>query len=437
MTTLGERLDELAATAPTGRDGVPAHELWARGRRRARVRRAAGAAVGAAAVALIAVALAVVPTTPGDPPPADGRPSGPHLPTVVNAPGQWAEPEEPTGAIAALGMALRTEPAGITGGRDTPSLFAVSAESGRSFWLDLPGVDVSARPLVGWFALSPDGRFVAWDRRGPAGPDEEVGPLLGWSVMDTQSHNRIFDVGDRRSRELEETVNDLAFSADSRYLLTSYAYPGDGSRDHRFVAWDFRYGGRDVIERPGHYWLPTLGEVPGAVAWARGRTIHLDTGFGDPIDLRMPRDVVDFAMWPAAEAPMAYIGDDDGDWHLYGGATWDAARDHRLPLDVEPREILGWRDATHVVVGRSARTVRVVDVTTGTVEKVWMAGQGDVINAPLLAADLWQHDLVPPPAREGTSDPRRPYRLAGGAALALAALGALGAVARRAWRRRA
>jgi hypothetical protein len=107
------------------------------------------------------------------------------------------------------------------------------------------------------------------------------------------------------------------------------------------------------------------------------------------------------------------------------------ARDRALPLKVEPGQLLGWRDDRHVVVGHFRRSVHVVDVVTGDVLGLDMAGHGKPLNAPLLAGDLWRNPLMAPVALDGTTDPRPPYLWGGGALLALLA-GALVL-----WRRRA
>jgi len=99
-------------------------------------------------------------------------------------------------------------------------------------------------------------------------------------------------------------------------------------------------------------------------------------------------------------------------------------REVDLPSDVQAGELLGWRDATHVVVGHYRRTVHVVDIVTGDVEAVDMAGYGDQVNAPYLASALWQQQLGTPVEPEGTTDPRRPWRW-GGAAVLVAAVGAV------------
>lgn len=97
---------------------------------------------------------------------------------------------------------------------------------------------------------------------------------------------------------------------------------------------------------------------------------------------------------------------------------------------MQPDQLLGWRDNRHLVVGHFRTTVHVVDVVTGDVVELDMAGYGKPLNAPLLAADLWRNPLGAPVEPDGTTDPRLPFRWGGGALLALLA----GALLLR-WRR--
>jgi hypothetical protein len=92
-----------------------------------------------------------------------------------------------------------------------------------------------------------------------------------------------------------------------------------------------------------------------------------------------------------------------------------------VPLHVQPGQLLGWRDNRHVVVGHFRRSVQVVDVVTGDVVELDMAGYGEPLNAPLLAADLWRNPLAAPVEPAATTDPRLPLRWGGGALLALLA----------------
>jgi hypothetical protein len=230
------------------------------------------------------------------------------------------------------------------------------------------------------------------------------------------------------------TAAELEFSGDSRYLLTSYETPDhpsvSRSHGHQLVAWDVEDGAPSVIEGPGHYWLPNLGSAPTDVVWTRGRQVfRADPVTGDRASVTVPQNVVT-ASWGPDDTSFAYIGRPSigsrAPWRLYAGRSIAQARGRELelPSEVQAAELLGWGDATHVVIGHYRRTVQVVDVVTGDVEEVDMAGYGDQVNAPHLAGTLWQQPLVTPVEPEGTTDPRRPWRWGGAAAL-VAAGGAL------------
>lgn len=421
------------AESPTGVPGgnaVPGERQPLRGRGRGHSRRqgasrAVSVAAVAAAVALVLGATTLLRIAPSEPLPADVPFEALHLPTVVNTPGTWSDDEGPTGPLAALGLAIRTEPEGLTGERQQLQMFGVSAVDGRSAWIDLPGVRVEDEALIGWFALSPDGRWIGWSRHERAEQLGEPAPLLGWAVMDTTTR-RVRELADPAAFELRETASELVFSGDSRYLLTSYERPSSPQRrGHRFVAWDVENGTPTALEEPGHYWLPSPGSASTGVVWSRGSTVYRETpATAERSSYSLPQSIVT-ASWAPDDTAFAYIGSPVGrsraPWRLYAGPTLDKARNQAVPLPVRPGQILGWRDDRHVVVDHFRRTVHVVDVVTGDVEELDLAGYGEPMNVPLLATDLWRNPLGEPAEPDGTTDPRRPFRWGGGALLALLA----------------
>ena len=232
---------------------------------------------------------------------------GPRLPAVVNAPGTWSDDEDVSGPVAAVGLADRTVPVGSFDERETLSYFATSALDGRSRWLDLPGFDLEHWGLVGGVAVSPDGRWLGWVRTATRQA------IAGWSVLDT-STGRVRKLDVKGRDRLRPTTSELAFSGDSRYLLTSFEtldQPEDGARGHQFVAWRVQDGTAHVLEKPGHYWLPELGYAERGVVWSRKHEVfravpgtrHLTT-------VRLPRTVL-MASWAPGDAAFAYIGRDD------------------------------------------------------------------------------------------------------------------------------
>ena len=353
-----------------------------------------------------------------------------HLPTAVNAPGTWSSDEGVRGPVAAVGVAMRTEPVGIFESRERLAAFAVSAVDGSASWLRLPGHSLEHYGFAGGLAVSPDGEWIGWAR-----PPVSSGPRLservaGWSVMNTTT-------GDVRRLEVTGspwvlgTMSDLKFSGDSGHLLTSFETPGrtkaQRSRGHQLVAWDVREGDSAVVEQPGPYWLPSLGSAPTGVTWARGQRVYrVDPVAGGRSTLTLPRVVVT-ASWGPDDVSFAYVGRSTekrkGPWRLYAGRTVAEARQGQidLPAGVQAAELMGWRDATHVVVGDYRSEVHVVDVVTGEVESIDLSGHGEQMTSPYLATELWQQPLVAPVEPDGTTDPRTWWRWVGGAALVLLA----------------
>lgn len=347
----------------------------------------------------------------------------PHLPKIVNAPGTWSDEHGPTGRLAALGIAMRTKTSGWTGKRESPQLFGVSASDGRATWIDLPGVDMENMGLASWFALSPDGRWIGWARGAEQNTPEDLPGLVGWAVMDTTTR-KVRKLTAPTDGPLQGTMSDIVFSGDSRYLLASYdTADAPANHGHRFVALNVATGASSVLEEPGHYWLPNPGSAPNGVAWARGHNVYRqDVTSGKRSSFAL-RDSVVTASWSPSNTSFAYISQPAnrkaGKWVLHAGKTLDEARDHVVPLKVDPGEILGWRDDRHVVVGHFRKSVQVVDVVTDKADTVDLAGYGQVFNEPLLAADLWRSPLRSPVEPSGMTDPRIPYRWAGATLVAL------------------
>ncbi len=398
-----------------------------RGRVRTRTGRAVAIALAAAATLIALGPAASAAAVRADGQVTESSSGEPHLPTVVNAPGTWSEAEGVEGPVAALGLATRTRIEDVFASRERLSVFAVSALDGSAAWLRLPGFSLDRWGYSAGFDVSPDGRWIGWVRPQRGRQPGSV-RVAGWSVMDTTT-GEVRRLEDPEHRTVRGTMADLQFSGDSRYLLTSYETPdqprASRSRGHQLVAWDVEDGSSRVIEEPGNYWLPNLGSAPDGVVWARGREVfRADPVTGDRTSVTLPQRVVT-ASWGPDDTSFAYIGrpsvGSSGPWRLYAGRTVEQARDRDLPLPgkVRASELLGWRDPTHVVVGHSRRQVHVVDIVTGGVEELDLAGSGDQANAPYLAEGLWQQPLGTPVEPEGTTDPRRPWQWVSGAILAL------------------
>ena len=153
MDTLRDRLADLAEDAPTG--GAPAAELWARGKRAHRVR-VAGVAAALLLVGAVGTGLGVrqADNDGSGPEPAGNvhvtlpiaYPVGEELPALGEAPGP----------LAAIWLVP-----GVGGG--APEAVGLVAETGT--FGTLP-IDVSSSYIENpdaYFALSPDGRRIAYD----------------------------------------------------------------------------------------------------------------------------------------------------------------------------------------------------------------------------------------------------------------------------------
>jgi hypothetical protein len=376
-----------------------------------------------------AVAACSVPAS-GDTEPEGGL--EPSLPTVVNAPGAWSSDEDVRGPLAAIGLAFRTKPIGVLDEVESLEMFAVSALDGRATWLSLPDLDIR-RPAGDAFAVSPDGRHVAWARNAAFGIGVGKGWVDGYSVLDTTT-GEVRELVDPASVSglVRPSPGELGFSGDSRYLLTSYALPGGRPRQPRsdqFVAWDVESGVPTVLEEPGEHWVPNLGSASSGVVWAREKDVfRVDPATGERTTVQLPERVVT-ASWGPGDSSFAYISRTPGgaasdQLHVGSSADEAAARPVDLPADAPLAHVLGWQDATHVVVGHYRTWVHVVDVETGEAQRVDIAGHGRQLNAPLLAGALWQQPLRAPAEPSGTTDPRGPWRWAA-LALLLAGAGAI------------
>ena len=398
--------------------------------------RAVAATVAVVALVLGIVAVALTHRGGDDSRPGDVPAEALALPVAVNAPGTWSDDEGTDGPVAALGLSMRTVPEGVSGQQQRLEPFGVSAVDGVAAWIDLPGIDLESFGLVGRFALSPDGRWIGWSRHREGRRPGGSSPQVGWAVMNTTT-GEVRELADPDAPRVRDAMPDLAFSGDSRYLLTSYETPSSPARrGHQFVAWDVEDGGHAVIEEPGRRWLPNVGSAPTGVVWARGRKVYrYDVPTAARSSRALPHKVV-AASWGPDDRAFAYIGAPDGfsgPWRLYAGRTVNQARGSALQLsaEVDPGQVLGWVDERHVVIGHFRSTVHVVDVVTGDAVEQPMAGYGELGGLPLLAADLWQRPLAPAVSPDGTTDPRGPWRWISGGLVALLAGGFLVL-----WRRR-
>ncbi|MGZ5403079.1 MAG: hypothetical protein ACXWDL_00385 [Nocardioides sp.] len=399
---LRARLRDLADDAP--RPGLSGEDLWRAGVRRQRLRRAAAVTGTAVAVAVV-VGLTSMLRLPSGPAPAEG-PAELGLPRVVEAPAPWSEATSTPGPLSAVSAAIQREPEGPMDSREQLQLFGVSAVDGISRFLDMPGPQVNIDPSA--VAISPDGTRVAQVRWVDG---DSATTIRGWDVLDTTTGELTRLRVPGMPRLVGMDVYEISFSGDGRHLLTSFSLTGsDDSRGGSLVAWDVETGERHVAEESGHYWLPGPGSGPAGVVWTRGRRVM--TFYPEPGETileTLPRQVVEAAYAPDSRrlAYIAHEGDQRparGRWQLLIAAD---SRSTPLDLDIEPGQVLGWRDTTHVVVSEyGPREARVVNVETGEWEAFAISQGDDALMTPRYATDLLARPVAEGVEQPDAEDPR-------------------------------
>lgn len=413
-TDLRERLRDLADDAP--RDAVVAGDVWRRGVRRRRLRRAGAVVLTAVAVIGVLGAGSWLPwVTPTLPPPPAGPAETRGIPELVAPPDPWAEPTRTPGALSAISIAARSTPQGLTDHQSQWALFGVSATDGISRFLDVPARPRSLDP--GFAALSPDGTLLAYTRTAPRrqpGARRRGVEVRGWDVLDTTTGEvRELRVPGQEALPGAGTY-EISFSGDGRYLLTNFSLTGsNGDKDDSLVVWDVATGEHTVAEGPGHYWLPGPATAPTAVAWNRWRSVlTFDPATGVRDRVVLPHQVVE-ASWSPDRQTLAYIGH-RGDspttrapWRLHVDTAGAGAEPRRLDVGISPGQILGWTDDTHVVVSRyGPREARVVDTESGEWEPLDLAQADDALMVPRYATARFAEGTVDPVDQPVVGDPR-------------------------------
>jgi len=437
-TELGERLDDLATQAPPG---LSADGLWDRGRRRGRARRAAAVVAVVLATGSLIGGAQIASHLDRPVPPAQQPHGSGHLPRTVYEPAPWSEGTAGSGLLgplAVIGDATRIRAVGWGGKRDNLAPFGISATDGTARFLDLPGTEGIALGATRQ-ALSPDGKKVAFVRL--AADDSDAGEhALGWGVYDTTT-GKTLNLIDKSVPRPGENGFELTFTGGSRYLLTDYAPAAStGDREHKLVAWDVRTGTSRLLEPPGNYWIPEAVPDPSAISWTRDNKV-----FRIPVDadgkagvmlstVALEHDVVSASFGPDGRA-FAYFGGkltSDGidyrTWRLYVGGDPGHLR---LVPGLTSGTILGWGDATHVVVADEHNTYQVVDLTDGSVERGTFSGHVNLYQPAMIASDLWASPLVPGVRPPDAGDPRSIPKRIGLAILAAAVLSGLLVLRRR------
>ncbi|MBS41779.1 MAG: hypothetical protein CMH83_01135 [Nocardioides sp.] len=442
MTSLHDRLADLAEDAPT-----PATDpgLWDVARRYHR-RRRAGAAVLAAAVvvALLGAAGAVWPSATGSlQPAAPATPSA--LPSRVVDPSPWLPTSAAPGPLA---LVMQAEQRSWTGS-DWGSLVGVSATTGAYTFLDLPGraSDV-ASGITAQVALSPSGRWLAyWTADGDTSADRHPDGLTGLAAVDLETGRVV-----RQEVTSPHGISpwDLAW-ADDETVVASWgdidAADASSSRNRLGV----------------QLWTPTSNSGPSPIGPVRGRTAYqVEDTPGDGSVLLGVRgfvlvDTADLTDTDRYVVPGIAGAPDEG---VLGTPRLSPDHDHLtlidgaddrlavaevspgsrtdavvVPSEVRVYETYGWSGDDHVVVAGDPEgadglggTLRSIDVRTGEAETL-VRLDSFVGTEIALARDLL---AVPPVERPDPPSPWDP-RVAAGAAL----LGVLVAAGALVWRRRA
>lgn len=436
MTTLHDRLADLAENAPVG---APAPGLWDRGRRVHRRQRVGTVAI----VSVTLVALGILGTTGwmrSRPEPIPAAPTdGMLLPDRFYDPSSrlsGTDDEGPIGPVSAIIYAQRS-----SGWRSTVNgLAGVSATTGEYRFLDLPGwPEADDEQGSSTVALSADGRRVAYWHLGPQDDNQgDTPPVDGVAVYDTVT-GEVQHYGIGSSYGIGQ--QGLAWVGDELWFGF---FPYD---DRKREGW---HGGSTTAWTPGQdatrSWSlghgPSLlvppTETQDALIEASGRTVRAWTS--EPrsrTEWHVDRGI-EGEVWTSPDGGrMAAVVDPDGPAVTdtvarpivtlvpVGGGK---IRSTEVP-GVETNEVVGWRDDDHVVTfDYDDETYRSVDVESGESQEL-VSMKGMDWSAALIAQDAWQAPTYVAPA---PPNPLSPWLVWGGGAGSIV----LGGLALVLWRRR-
>lgn len=443
MTTLRDRLADLAEEAPYPPD---APDLWDRGRRYGRRRRAGAAAVALAVVVTIASGvLSLAPWQEVSVQPASAE-SGLRLPDRVYRPSPWTPGTGDTGPAGPLVAVVETERASWTGYGS--GLAGVTPE-GEYVFLDL---DDRTGDAVG---LSADGRWLAYWYTDPDRPElsadgSGVPAAAGVAVLDTVTGETV-----REPLGGEWGVSTSVLTWAGSLLWVPEWDSGEPERDgdgvagnsvlRRVVAWDLATGAKgDHAPKTFLAMLPGTTTSGDRLVVSRGGRVHLVGPDGRRE--RVARVSGQRAGTAAVDPAGAWLAD-LGDTDPLGDGNDDAGpiRVGRLPADPdgalelttldgpEVSELVGWRSGRELVARRvvSGSTVyEAVDVETGSRSILLTLDPELGSSQAQLAADALAAPILDAPEPPSRHDPR--VVLAAGLGIAVV-LGALGLLL---WRRR-
>lgn len=440
MTTLHDRLAELAEDAPPG---VPGPDLWARGRRYHRVRRAGTAVIAVTAclalVAIVGLSWQRSGSTPEPAAPPDGTRG---LPDQLYTPSPWLSGTDDAGPLGPLAVVVPAERKSWTGTGE--GLAGVSATTGEYRFLDLPD-------RTGPVALSPDGFHLAyWVTGDAAGSPNEDRPVTGVAVYDSRT-------GEVRRHDIETEhglgVNALLWAGDGDLVLDYGQYrggEGDDPNDQASVTPYEQFRWQLDREAPEPLPMPDGVRDPTIAGGGEGRVVLQDGDSYwnyDPDELALTFPSLGKADFEFNTTPVFSLlyrfatisGTSNPNSILVGDANGEGGAETKVvPESQGTFEVLAWNGIDQLVVKRDAdapdpahenASVFRVDVGTGrSVELVSLASAGDVRQVQFAS------DLFAEPTLDGQRppDPIDPRGIAG--LVGLTVLG--GFVGIVGWRRR-
>lgn len=455
MTTLTDRLNRLAEDAPWGETHDEA-ELWARGTRLQRRRRAGGAAlVAVLALAIGSLTTLVVDSVSYSVPVADARsPLG--LPSAIHQIGEWAPGTDETGPIGPL-VAVMGGYRRPTWGEPTFSPAGVSAAGGYAF-LDLPDLAYTKGDLGGIdggpVALSPDGRWVAYYVTGTTTAEPYPGdgdPIVGVALYDTVTGEvRQRRIATERGLAIEEGltwVGDVVlveYAQITDFEVTSNG-GGYGAIDPAVLRWDAVSEDLDVAAPHQDY--PSFGYQSTAagdrlVVWTGGRGYSLMASDGRTDQLGRLDVRFDTAVFVNPGLTRVATTEDPDGPGFAGSAPSPiviaevAGPDAGTTSDLAGQGIggvVGWRDDRHVIVAEQVESSAgqryvSVDVESGAREQLLEMRSGATEIQTQIATDALSGPVFDVAEPDFPGNPRTPWAV--GAAVVLLLAGNL------AWRRR-
>lgn len=426
-TDVVERLEHLADAAPAG--SLDPNAMWARGRRRQRLRWVAVTAC-AAVVAGLGAAVAAPLVRWADPQVATvPEQAGIVLPDVIRSPGRW-EPafDRAPGPLSTVGVAMR---AGLFGSGRT--LWGISGATGESRFLDLPAKSAATGAQPGVAALSPDGTKLAY---WTAAPESWENRFMG--VAEVAAGLVVLDLttGEHVTWTADATygmgMGGLAWAGEELWIGGgAFASGGQG----RYVRTTWTWGDEpEPAPATRQRWLDNLSAavpagdgflVPGRRTATRG--VHVVDGDGASSRVRL---VLELALMSPAASPdgrriagIAPIGPNSYDGAPHDILVGEVVDGRAVMQDLEfaqAHAVLGWGSDTELVVASPGLvgTSGPIQVSRVDVEERSMTSLLEISGGrPVTyAAQAWAGEVVSAPPAPFAPDQRL---LGGGGALVL------------------